>query len=253
MHKVYNHENFYPQLNLDLKEARFLVLIQSPFMSVKRINKLRAILAECVTRGVRVCVFAQKIDRRYLSLEDYEQKRDALELASQRLLSIGVHVNLVKGIHEKLILVDENVLWEGSLNTLSHRDTSERMTRWECLHKVHDAFIEHNLNKCVTCRNFSFEGDIQDVVGSIIYKRRKQLNLSQSELSKMTKFSQHTISKIERGKVDCKLSTVLQLLKVLDLHLQPLPWFMTPVIDSQLHQAFAETKQLRQEDTKAIY
>lgn len=240
MHQVYDQENFYPKLELDLKDSRFLVLIQSPYMTVRRISKLRPILSECIAKGVRVCVFTQKIDRKFCSDEEYEQKNDALELASQRLRSIGAHVNLVNKIHEKLVLVDENVLWEGSLNPLSHRDTSERMIRWESFQMVCNAVLKHNLNKCLACRKSSCDGNVQNLVGSWIRKRRMQLKLSQSELSNMTKISQHTISKIEQGKYDCRLSTASKILKELDLHFRPVPWFMVPVIDGHLNQFLAE-------------
>lgn len=240
MYKVFDHESFYPKLELDLKDSRFLVVIQSPFMTTRRINNLRPILANCIARGVRVCVFAQKIDEQYSKAEGFEQRIDALEFASQRLLSIGVHVNLVKGIHEKLISVDENVLWEGSLNALSHRNTSERMTRWQSRNEVHSAVSKHKLDKCIECRQLSFEGDIKNVVGSLIYRRRLQLNLTQSDLSKMTKISQSTLSKIELGKFDCRLTTTSKLLKVLSLDCRLNPRFMTPVIDGLLNYSLTE-------------
>jgi predicted RNA-binding Zn-ribbon protein involved in translation (DUF1610 family) len=45
------------------------------------------------------------------------------------LRSLGVAVDLRARMHEKIALVDQSVAWHGSLNILSHRDTSESMLR----------------------------------------------------------------------------------------------------------------------------
>lgn len=240
MHKIYSHENFYTKFESDLKKARFLVLIQSPFMTLKRVNKLRPVLKECIERAVKVCVFAQDIDSRYANNEEQKRKKEALEEASRCLLSIGVHVNLVSGIHEKLVLVDENIFWEGSLNPLSYRDTTERMTRWDSRHKVLGAIIMHGLDNCSHCLEYLYERVIANererrlVLGRLICKKRQQMNISQAELSKRAQVEQSKISKIELGTYDCRLSTFLKLTMELNLHCRTLPWFMLPTVDSQL-------------------
>lgn len=234
MHKIYSHKDFYSKLEFDLRNSRYLVLIQSPFLAVRRINSLRPLLEECVERGVKVCVFTQQIEHRYLSEKEFEQKCSELEHASQRLLSVGVHVNTLRGIHEKLVLIDESVLWEGSLNPLSHSNISERMTRWECHQKVREAAFQHNLDKCSSCLLTSPQGNIQKIVGNFICTRRKQLKITQEELSSMVRICQPDISRIEKGEYDCRVGTVTRILKALQLTLCPLPWYMIPAIDSKL-------------------
>lgn len=234
MHKVYSDKNFYSKLEFDLRNSRHLVLIQSPFLAVRRINILRPLLEECVARGVKICVFTQQVEHRYFNQEEFEQKCSDLEYASQRLLSIGVHVNTLPGIHEKLVLVDEKVLWEGSLNPLSHSNTSERMTRWECDRKVREAAFQHNLTKCSSCLLSTPQGSIHEIIGNFICIRRKQLNITQKELSKMVRICQSDISRIEKGEYDCRLGTVTKILKALDLTWCPLPWYMIPAMDSRL-------------------
>lgn len=251
MHTVYDHKNFYSKFESDLRNSRFLVLIQSPFMTVRRVNDLRPLFEECVARGVRICIFAQKIDNRFISKVEYEQRCSDLEHASQRLLTVGVHVNTVPKIHEKLVIVDEKIFWEGSLNPLSYRDTSERMTRWECHHKVREAAFRHNLHKCSTCDCSSAIEDFQKDIGLYIWKRRKELNLTQKKLSEIAIVGQSDISRIEKGEYDCRLSRVSKLLAAMNLRCRLLAWYTIPAIDSKLDSTGIENHRIKKiEKTK---
>lgn len=49
--------------------------------------------------------------------------------ALQRLRSQGIAVDLRAKMHEKIAILDGEVLWHGSLNVLSHRNTTESMLR----------------------------------------------------------------------------------------------------------------------------
>ncbi len=237
-HQVFDHRNFYEKLDYDIRLARFLVIIQSPFMTLRRVSSLKPVLSACVARGVRVCVFTQSVDSNYINEEERLQKIDAFERVSNRLLSIGVHVNAVPKIHEKLVIIDEYVFWEGSLNPLSYRDTFERMTRWQCAQKVRNVMIEQNLSWCAACRETILEGEVKSVFGKIIRKRRQMMNLSQMEFSKLTGLEQSTVSRIENGKYDCRLSTVSKIFSVLKMNCRPVLWYMIPSFDYELNLSF---------------
>ena len=49
----------------------------------------------------------------------------------RELRKVGFIVDLRAKMHEKIAIIDGEVLWHGSLNILSHRDTSESMLRLE--------------------------------------------------------------------------------------------------------------------------
>ncbi len=237
MHQVFNHRNFYREFDRDLQEARFLVIIQSPFMTLKRVKNLNPILADCVARKVRVCVFTQEIDSRFSTAEDYAEKIATLNAVSDKLLSIGIHINKVPKIHEKLVVIDENILWEGSLNPLSYFDTSERMTRWQCSEQVRSALTMHNLTNCSFCLEALLVGNLRFIFGNVIARRRKILNLSQKEFSELTGVSQTTISRIENGEYDCRISRVSKIFEALGLHCRPVPWYMASTLDHDLRNA----------------
>lgn len=158
-----------------------------------------------------------------------------LKQVTDKLFSIGVHVTTVPKIHEKLVIIDETIFWEGSLNPLSYRDTSERMTRWKCSQKVRKVMVKHKLFKCSKCRENSMQGDILSVFGDIIRRRRKMLKMSQFEFSEISGIGQSEISRIERGEVDCRLSTIALLLSMLKMNCRPLLWHMVPSIEQELN------------------
>ena len=54
---------------------------------------------------------------------------DVVSAAIEKLRNIGLTVDLRARMHEKIAIIDGEVLWHGSLNILSHRDTSESMLR----------------------------------------------------------------------------------------------------------------------------
>jgi len=235
MHQVFDHKDFYAQLDSDLRSARFLVIIQSPFMTMRRVNSLKPILADCAARGVRVCVFTQKIDPGFSTQEEYFEKAAVLKKVTDSLFSLGVHVNKVPKIHEKLVTIDESIFWEGSLNPLSYRDTSERMTRWQCSEKVRSVMRKHNLTKCMMCRERLPAGDLKKIFGKILYERRRMLNLSQQEFSELTGLAQSAISRIEKGKYDCRLSTLSKIFSVLQMNCRPIFWYMVSSVDCELN------------------
>jgi phosphatidylserine/phosphatidylglycerophosphate/cardiolipin synthase-like enzyme len=111
--EVCDQRSFYPRFAMDLKNAKALVLIQSPFVSESRLQKLERSLKACIERNVRVCVFLQQP-------HDATPQEQAVAKGTEKLLTIGVHVGLRKFIHEKIAIIDEAILWDGSLNILSH-------------------------------------------------------------------------------------------------------------------------------------
>jgi hypothetical protein len=61
--------------------------------------------------------------------EDY--RREDTQEAVSRLQHMGIHVVLTPNHHRKLAVLDRNILYEGSLNILSHNNTAEIMRRIE--------------------------------------------------------------------------------------------------------------------------
>jgi len=76
-------------------------------------------------RGVRVVVNTKPYEEHDQSL--YEQSVSVIAA----LQNIGVTVLMTVGHHRKLAIIDEDILWEGSLNILSQYDICEFMRRMQ--------------------------------------------------------------------------------------------------------------------------
>jgi AAA domain/PLD-like domain len=120
---VVTQEHFFPLLARDLDAAVERVVIYSPFLTPDRVGQLEPHLRAAVERGVRVTLVTKTIEERGVS-----QRATSAEIESI-LGRWGVTVLHKFHMHEKLVFVDEDLLWSGSLNALSFTDTQEVMER----------------------------------------------------------------------------------------------------------------------------
>lgn len=128
-----------------LKEATKRLLIVSPFISIRAIehDDLIPRIRETVRRGVEVVVYSD-------SRLDYNGRTGLLKeeanAGRQALIENGVKLVLLKGIHNKSLAIDNDVLVEGSFNWLS-ASRDEVYSRHECSIKLlHPEATKHISN-----------------------------------------------------------------------------------------------------------
>ena len=122
--KLYNQDNFYEAFHSDLKRARNRVILESPFLTMRRVNALAPQLQAVLRKSVTVIVNTKPLDEHDTMLQSQA------ECAVSLLQDIGVHVLMTVGYHRKVAVIDD-VLWEGSLNILSQNDSCELMRRMQ--------------------------------------------------------------------------------------------------------------------------
>ena len=120
---LFDQDNFYDAFLSDLSNCRKELIIECPFMTIRRISMLLPILRKLRRRGVTIL-----INTRDPAEHDDIYEQQALEAISW-LQELGAHVLYTGGHHRKLAILDRNVLWEGSLNILSHNDSCEIMRK----------------------------------------------------------------------------------------------------------------------------
>ncbi len=122
---LFDERSFYAQFRRDLERAKNEIVIESPFMTSRRVKSLLPILRRAVLRGVKV-----NVNTRELSEHEGHLRAQA-KWALATLQAIGIKVLLTGGHHRKLAILDRKILWEGSHNILSQNDSCEVMRRIE--------------------------------------------------------------------------------------------------------------------------
>lgn len=122
--RLYNEVGFYEVFSEDLEHARSHVVIESPFMAVKRTQALMPLFERLTQCGVNI-----RINTRHPSHHSQELQIQAWE-AFHMLTNAGVKVNFYEDMrHRKIAIIDNMVLWEGSLNIMSHSNSRKVMRR----------------------------------------------------------------------------------------------------------------------------
>ncbi len=120
---LFDQDTFYKAFVKDLNNARNTVIIESPFITKKRMTQLMPVLRKLRLRDVRIVVNTKPLDEHNPML--YEQALWAVG----EMQSIGAEVFMTVGHHRKLAIIDNSILWGGSLNILSQNDSCEIMRR----------------------------------------------------------------------------------------------------------------------------
>jgi len=120
---LFDNNTFYKAFERDLRRARRSVIIESPFITRRRMEHLLPLLTKLRHKGVRIVVNTRNPE------EHNEEYAIQAEDAVAAMQDIGIKVLYTIKHHRKLAIIDEEVLWEGSLNILSQGDSCEIMRR----------------------------------------------------------------------------------------------------------------------------
>lgn len=124
--KLFNEETFYQAFQKDLNKSGHEVVIESPFITNRRLNLLLPTLQKLKDRRVKVVINTRDPQE----LDDQYHRSDARE-AIAKLQRTGIQVVFTVGHHRKVVIIDRAILYEGSLNVLSQNDSCEIMRRIE--------------------------------------------------------------------------------------------------------------------------
>ena len=124
--KLFTEKQFYKYFMNDLLQAQKEVIIDSPYITNERVKTFIPIFELLIKREINIYIIT-RIPKEHNSLME-TVAGDIIKIFEQ----MGIIVLPFRGqIHRKLAIIDRNILWEGSLNILSQRKSSEIMRRFE--------------------------------------------------------------------------------------------------------------------------
>ncbi|MGH9415705.1 MAG: AAA domain-containing protein [Terriglobales bacterium] len=121
---LFNGDTFDEAVKADIGAARSSVVIFSGFVTPGGVARFGDLLRTKLMQGAKIrCVTRPPHLNGTIDPERGKEALDALE-------GIGCTVDCRARIHEKVIVIDKEIVWHGSLNALSHNHrTDESMTR----------------------------------------------------------------------------------------------------------------------------
>jgi hypothetical protein len=128
----FSQDEFYASFEHDILQSKEYVTIICPFITKRRVETLIPSMSEAVRRKITVTVITRE-PKAYL--DDKSPEKRSADEGIGTLRSLGATVKFAPEkpmpLHQKIAVIDGKILWHGSLNILSHRDTTESMLRLE--------------------------------------------------------------------------------------------------------------------------
>ncbi len=123
--RLFDETSFYDSFIRDLKNCKNELFIESPFVISARMKVLIPLFKKLLAKGVKIHIITR---------HPSEHEGEFAYQATEEILAcseIRVHITFVKNHHRKLAIIDKTILYEGSLNILSHTNSREIMRRIE--------------------------------------------------------------------------------------------------------------------------
>ena len=122
---IYDSDSYRPIFEQDLREAAASVIISSPTLSRKRVEQLLALVRPGQENGLKVAVITWHPDV-------YRYGKDEHRLALlESLRTGGCEVRFAQDNCLHFAVIDETVVWYGSMNLLSRDDVEDNIMRLE--------------------------------------------------------------------------------------------------------------------------
>ncbi|MFA9392379.1 MAG: DEAD/DEAH box helicase family protein [Prolixibacteraceae bacterium] len=122
---IFDKDNFLPVYSNDIISASAEIIIVSPFITKKRTLEMLKTLQLALDKNVKINVVTRPA-------EEYKGKDSlAWQKTIELLKSVGINIILKSNIHQKFAIIDQKLVWYGSINLLSYGGAQESIMRLE--------------------------------------------------------------------------------------------------------------------------
>jgi len=116
---LFNENNFESTFENDLKKAKKQIIIFSAFCTENRIAHWGDLLKKKQDEGVKIRIITRG------PASQGALKETAIN-GIKSLIRLKINVDLRRDIHQKMVFIDDDILWNGSLNVLSYGGKSQQ-------------------------------------------------------------------------------------------------------------------------------
>jgi phosphatidylserine/phosphatidylglycerophosphate/cardiolipin synthase-like enzyme len=117
---IYDANSFAPVMKNDFVEAKKEILIISPYLRKRRIEEILEWLKDPLMTGISITVVTRPAE----SYREPKRIKECIEF-----LNHVVTVVQKPNIHQKFTLIDNRIIWYGSINLLSYGNSEESIMR----------------------------------------------------------------------------------------------------------------------------
>lgn len=128
--------DFLEAFRKDLANTINKAIVLSPFISKKRAACYYYDLHLLAQKNIKTDIYTKPMIEQPKSLQNHFKEVES----SLKLIGVGFYVR--PGMHEKIGILDDKIIWHGSLNILSHNNTKESMLRIESPELVQEVRAE---------------------------------------------------------------------------------------------------------------
>ena len=132
---IYDIDNYAETYWRDLEEARSGVIISSPRLNNQKVNRIITVLGKSQESGVKVTIVTWHPDA-------YKYGRDDARMElMERLRKAGFEIRMVEDSCEHYAVIDQEIVWYGSMNLLSKEDAEDNLMR-VCSKEIAEELLE---------------------------------------------------------------------------------------------------------------
>ncbi|MBU0995352.1 MAG: DEAD/DEAH box helicase family protein [Proteobacteria bacterium] len=122
---IFDNNNFLPMFSNDIINAVNEILIVSPFVRKKRTAIMLRYLINAINKKTKIIVVTRPV------MDFKEKDRTTVQNTLDLLIGHGVDLIFKNNIHQKFSIMDQRIVWYGSINFLSYGSSQESIMRIE--------------------------------------------------------------------------------------------------------------------------
>jgi hypothetical protein len=122
---IFDKSNFLPVYCNDIMKANREILVVSPFVTKKRSMQMLKNLEVALANSVKVIVLTRPVND-FIG-KDMTSLQETLDL----LKNAGIRIIYKSNIHQKFAVIDQRIIWYGSINLMSFGSAEESIMRLE--------------------------------------------------------------------------------------------------------------------------